>query len=81
MSNSPERSQVQGSSPKNSMVSKLLRGFKLSQYASRMGELGYSQDIFKLCFLSHREREDLMMALCMSAPEKMRMGNLFKIIE
>ena len=46
-----------------------------------MGENGYSQDIFKLSFLSHREREDLMMVLQMTAPEKVRMIELFKIIE
>jgi hypothetical protein len=46
-----------------------------------MGEQGYSQDIFRLTFLSHREREDLMMALGLNQPEKTRMSNLFKIIE
>ena len=58
-----------------------MRGFKLSHYATKMGENGYSQDIFKLSFLSHREREDLMMVLQMTAPEKVRMIELFKIIE
>lgn len=64
-----------------SMVSKLLRGFKLNQYASKMSDFGYSQDIFKLTFLSHREREDLMSTLHLLPGHRERMTNLFKIVE
>ena len=41
-------------------IFKLLAGFKLQQYSHRMTEFGFKSDIFKLAFLSHREREELM---------------------
>ena len=67
--------------PEPSMVSKLLRGFKLNQYAGKLSDCGYGQDIFKLSFLSHREREDLMSTLHLLPGHKERMTNLFKIVE
>ena len=76
--------QSPGKAPKdlqNSMICKLLRGFKLTQYASQMSDFGYSQDIFKLSFLSYKEREDLMHALHMLPGHKDRMNNLFKMVE
>lgn len=46
-----------------------------------MSDFGYTDDIFKLAFLSHKEREDLMHTLHMLPGHKERMNNLFKIIE
>jgi hypothetical protein len=63
------------------MVSKLLRGFKLNQYANKMSEFGYHDDIFKLAFLSHKEREDLCRELKMLPGHQERINNMFKVIE
>ena len=46
-----------------------------------MCQLGYAKDIYKLAFLSHRERDDLQDALNMLPGHRERMSDLFKIIE
>lgn len=35
-------------------IFKLLKGFKLQQYAIKMIEMGFGEDIYKLAMLSHR---------------------------
>ena len=62
-------------------VFQLLRKFKLQQYAHRMGQFGFARDIYKLAFLSHREREDLMENLNMLPGHKDKMNDLFRIVE
>ena len=62
-------------------IFKLLSGFKLQQYANKMSELGFKSDIYKLAFLSHREREELMQNIHMLPGHKDRMNELFSIIE
>jgi hypothetical protein len=63
------------------MITKLLRGFKLTQYAIKMTDLGYAQDVVKLAMISHREREELMGTLKMLPGHRERFINLFKTIE
>jgi hypothetical protein len=46
-----------------------------------MSQFGYSKHIYKLAFLSHREREDLMENLNMLPGHKEKMFDLFRIIE
>ena len=46
-----------------------------------MSQLGFSRDIFKLAFLSHRERDELMEGLNMLPGHKEKMTDLFKIVE
>ena len=65
----------------SSMIIKLLRGFKLNQYATKMADQGYGQDIFKLAVLSHREKEDLMNSLQLLPGHKERMQTMFKTID
>jgi hypothetical protein len=43
--------------------------------------MGYSMHIYKLAFLSHREREELMEGLNMMPGHRDKMQDLFKIIE
>jgi len=43
--------------------------------------MGFTQDIYKLSFLSHREKDDLISALNMVPGHKDRMNELFSIIE
>ena len=62
-------------------IVQLLRGFKLTQYATKMTDYGYGEDIYRLAFLSHREREDLMCNMKMLPGHKERMSNLFNVIE
>ena len=62
-------------------VFKLLKGFKLQQYANKMSELGFKSDIYKLTFLSHRERDELMQSIHMLPGHRDRMNELFSIIE
>ena len=62
-------------------IFKLLKSFKLQQYAYKLAELGYKSDIYKLAFLSHREREDLMQNIHMMPGHRDRMNELFSIIE
>ena len=59
----------------------LLRKFKLQQYAHKMGQFGYSTHIYKLAFLSHRERDELMDHLNMMPGHRDKMFDLFRIIE
>lgn len=42
---------------------------------------GFSDDIYKLSFLSHREREDLIDNLNMIPGHRERINDLFKIVE
>jgi hypothetical protein len=46
-----------------------------------MGEFGYATHIYKLAFLSHREREELMDHLNMLPGHRDKMHDLFRIIE
>ena len=46
-----------------------------------MCQLGYAKDIYKLAFLSHRERDELQDNLNMLPGHRERMSDLFKIIE
>ena len=46
-----------------------------------MSELGFKQDIYKLAFLSHREKEELSLNLNMLPGHKDKLLDLFKIIE
>ena len=46
-----------------------------------MSEFGFKSDIYKLAFLSHREREELMQNIHMLPGHKDRMNELFTIIE
>lgn len=62
-------------------IFQLLRKFKLQQYANRMSHFGFARDIYKLAFLSHREREDLMENLNMLPGHKDKMNDLFRIVE
>ena len=63
------------------MITKLLRGFKLTQYATKMTDLGYADDVFKLAVLSNREREEVLGTLKMLPGHRERFNNLFKTIE
>ena len=63
------------------MITKLLRGFKLTQYATKMAEQGYADDVFKLAVLSNREREEVLGTLKMLPGHRERFNNLFKTIE
>jgi len=54
-------------------IFKLLKGFKLQQYSNKMCQLGFKQDIYKLSFLSHRERDDLMELMNMLPGHRERM--------
>lgn len=46
-----------------------------------MCQYGYSSDIYKLTFLSHREREELMDNLNMLPGHRERMFDLFRLSE
>jgi hypothetical protein len=46
-------------------IFRLLSGFKLQQYANKMGQFGFKQEVYKLAFLSHRERDELITNLNM----------------
>jgi hypothetical protein len=45
------------------MITKLLKGFKLTQYSNKLTDQGYGQDIYKLAILSHRNKEELLGSL------------------
>ena len=62
-------------------IFQLLRKFKLQQYANRMSQFGFARDIYKLAFLSHREREELIDNLNMLPGHKDKMNDLFRIVE
>lgn len=62
-------------------IFKLLSGFKLQQYANKMSSQGFQHDIYKLAFLSHREREELVLNLNMLPGHRDKMFDLFRIIE
>lgn len=53
----------------------------MTQYANKMTDFGYGEDIYRLAFLSHREREELMGNMNMLPGHKERMTNLFNVIE
>lgn len=46
-----------------------------------MSQFGFAQDIYKLAFMSHREREELMDNLNMLPGHRDKMFDLFRIIE
>lgn len=46
-----------------------------------MSQFGFARDIYKLAFLSHREREDLVESLNMLPGHKDKMYDLFKVVE
>jgi hypothetical protein len=46
-----------------------------------MQEIGYGTHIYKLCFLSYREKEELFENLNMLPGHREKMTELFKIIE
>ena len=46
-----------------------------------MDQQGFSDDIYKLSFLSHREREDLIVNLNMLPGHRERINDLFKVVE
>mmetsp|Transcript_20663 Transcript_20663/g.31523 ORF Transcript_20663/g.31523 Transcript_20663/m.31523 type:complete len:110 (+) Transcript_20663:309-638(+) len=62
-------------------IFQLLRKFKLQQYSNSLAKSGFSNDIFTLAFLSHREREDLVTSLNMLPGHKDKMFDLFRLVE
>ena len=46
-----------------------------------MDQLGFSDDVYKLTFLSHRERDELIERINMLPGHRERMNDLFKIVE
>ena len=62
-------------------IFQLLRKFKLQQYANKMANYGFSQDVYKLAFMSHRERDELMDNINMLPGHREKMFDLFRIIE
>jgi hypothetical protein len=58
-----------------------LRKFKLQQYANKLAQQGYEHDVYKLAFLSYRERDSLMEGLNMLPGHQQRMVKLFKLVE
>ena len=56
-SSSPSAAQRGDNDPP---IAQLLKGFKLTQYSNKLSDMGYSEDIFKLSFLSYRDRDELM---------------------
>ena len=46
-----------------------------------MSQFGFARDIYKLAFLSHREREDLVENLNMLPGHKDKMYDLFRVVE
>lgn len=65
----------------NKPIFKLLKSFKLQQYAIRLTELGYGEDIYKLAMLSHRQREDIVEKLFALPGHKSKLFELFKVID
>jgi len=45
---------------RDSAVFQLLKAFKLQQYAKKLIEQGFGQDIYKLALLSDDKRDDLV---------------------
>lgn len=46
-----------------------------------MASCGFGRDIYKLAFLSHRERDDLIESLNMLPGHRERMAELFRLVE
>lgn len=62
-------------------IFKLFKGFKLQQYAIKMTELGYGDDIYKLAMLSHRQREDIIDKLFVLPGHRSKFIEFFKVVD
>mmetsp|Transcript_9405 Transcript_9405/g.8907 ORF Transcript_9405/g.8907 Transcript_9405/m.8907 type:complete len:154 (+) Transcript_9405:250-711(+) len=62
-------------------IFRLLKAFKLQQYAMRMAEMGFGEDIYKLALLSHRQKEELIEKMYLLPGHKSKLQEFFKVIE
>lgn len=62
-------------------IYKLLKVFKLNQYAHKMNDMGYGQDVYKLALLSAKQREDFVEMLKVMPGHKAKIAGFFTVID
>jgi len=62
-------------------IFQLLKAFKLQQYAIKLTELGYGEDIYKLALLQAKQRTDLIDNLKVLPGHNAKLMSLFDVID
>eukprot|EP00347_Sterkiella_histriomuscorum_P022347 403330799 len=62
-------------------IFQLLKAFKLQQYALKLAELGYGEDIYKLALFNDKQRQDLVSQLKVLPGHTAKLVSLFDVID
>ena len=62
-------------------IYKLLKAFKLNQYAHKMDDMGYGHDVYKLALLSAKQRDDFVEMLKVMPGHKAKIAGFFAVID
>lgn len=62
-------------------IFKLMKAFKLQQYAKKLADKGYGIDIYKLALLKPKEQDDLISSLNVLPGHRAKLNGFFAALE